>query len=748
MKHALKIGALALLGLALANCGDKHEPRTLYESPAFTLMTDKVSEGEWTATALSDHELQSSYRVEDTENTSGRWALSANIDRYPDFQTDAPLLVALHKLSLEELEKLRTPDGKLLNTGAKWAGVWTRDVSYSIVLALAYLDPQTAMDCLRQKVKNGKIIQDTGTGGSWPISTDRMTWALAAWEIYRVTADTQWLKESFEIIAASAKADTYIAFGEGTLALGESSFLDWREQSYPRWMDPVDIYASEALGTNAVHAATYEILIRMSERLGLPAEAYAERRERLVAQLNGRLWSDSLGYFQQFTYGRHYPALSPRPEALGEALCVLYDLTDSERGRSILRQFPVTPYGTPCFYPQIPDIPPYHNDAIWPFVQGFWNLAAAKVGNQDALLHGMASLYRAAALFLTNKENLVASTGHPDGTELNSDRQLWSVAANLAMTYRVLLGMAFEPEGIRFAPSVPEPFAGTYTAEGFRYRQATLDITVEGWGNQIERFELDGEPADAFLPGDLQGNHTVHIILKANGFTADKQNLVENHFSLPAPEAVAKEDVFVWKPVEWAERYIVFRDGKAWASVAEPTEFKVESPALVVMQVLAVDKLGWQSFLSEPVLFHPEALFGEAETVGTAKADGATGFSGSGFIETTQELNNELTFSFEAPAEGEYWLDFRFSNGNGPLNTENKCAIRSYKFNGEYRGAFVFPQLGEPGDWSHWGYSNPIRVEVRKGQNELVLYYEAMDENMNGAENRAFLDHLRVIPAR
>ena len=85
--------------------------------------------------------------------------------------------------------------------GAKWDGVWTRDISYSILLALAAIEPQIARTSLLRKVERGRIIQDTGTGGSWPCSTDRMTWALAAWEIYLSTGDRDdWLAQSFEII--------------------------------------------------------------------------------------------------------------------------------------------------------------------------------------------------------------------------------------------------------------------------------------------------------------------------------------------------------------------------------------------------------------------------------------------------------------------------------------------------------------------------------------------------------------------
>src|SRR6185295_1194044 len=118
----------------------------------------------------------------------------------------------------------------------------------------------------------GRIIQDTGTGGSWPVSTDRMTWALAAWEVYAMTGDRTWLRQSYDIIRRSAEADRHAAFDPATgLFRGESSFLDWREQSYPRWMQPADIYQSEALGTNAVHHGAYRVLAAMARELGEPA---------------------------------------------------------------------------------------------------------------------------------------------------------------------------------------------------------------------------------------------------------------------------------------------------------------------------------------------------------------------------------------------------------------------------------------------------------------------------------------------
>ena len=74
-------------------------------------------------------------------------------------------------------------------TGQNWPFVWTRDISYSVDLSLAVIAPIRSMNSLLFKVSRDRwaeenqpefVIQDTGTGGSWPISTDRVVWLVAA----------------------------------------------------------------------------------------------------------------------------------------------------------------------------------------------------------------------------------------------------------------------------------------------------------------------------------------------------------------------------------------------------------------------------------------------------------------------------------------------------------------------------------------------------------------------------------------
>ena len=285
------------------------------------------------------------------------------------------------------------PDSTL-RTGAEWGGVWTRDISYSIYLAFAYHEPEIAKISLMKKVNRDRIIQDTGSGGAWPISSDRTVWSIAAWEVYKVTGDEEWLRNSYEIIKNTLEDDYKTIRTENGLYKGESSFLDWREQTYPKWMSNMDIAESMNLGTNVVHYQAHMVLGKMAEALGESGDKYFERAESIKNAINKQLWQEEKGYYAQYLYGRKAMNVSPRFEALGESLAVIFDVADEERSKRIISESPLTPFGATSIYPQIPGIPPYHNNGIWPFVQSYWNLAAAEAGNQEVLSHGLAAIYR------------------------------------------------------------------------------------------------------------------------------------------------------------------------------------------------------------------------------------------------------------------------------------------------------------------------------------------------------------------
>jgi hypothetical protein len=570
---------------------------------------------------------------------------------------------------------------------------------------------------------------------------------LAAWEIYKVTGDGAWLKTAYEVIKNTlADDEKTIRSAKTGMNRGESSFLDWREQTYPKWMSNMDIYMSENLGTNAVHYRANIILAEMAKTLGEPGDTYLNRAGEIKAGMNKYLWMADKGYYGQYLYGRSSLILSPRFEALGEALAVLFDVADPERAKSVLENSPVTAFGTTCIYPQIPGIPPYHNNAIWPFVQSFWNLAAAKTGNEAALLQGLAAIYRPGALFLTNYENFVAQNGDYMGTEINSDRMLWSMAGNMAMVHRVFMGINFEPDGIRFQPVIPETYGGTRTLSNFSYRKANLIITVKGHGNQVASFKLDGNIIEnAFFPATLTGNHTIEIEMKNNSFGDTRINMVENTFSLNNPQVKLTGTKLVWDAIPGAVAYHIYKNGELVRSITE-NQFEVNTGEFAEFKITAVDKDKIESFSSEPVLVCKDSdqKIIEVESFAERSKLPYSNYSGNGFVEISSSKNREISINIVSSVNGTALIDCRYANGTGPWNTDNNCGIRSVYCNSNYAGVWVFPQRGT-NEWSDWGFSNIIEVPLNKGNNQLSIRFEDWNTNMDGEINEALLDYIRVI---
>ena len=380
-----------------------------------------------------------------------------------------------------------------------------------------------------------------------------------------MTGDQAWLRQVYPIIKKSIEDDVQNAYDPQTgLVRGESSFLDWREQTYPRWMQSVDIYESENLGANAVHYQANVVLAEMAQQLGNPA--VAAKHQKLAAQIkrgvNQHLWQVDKGYYGQFLYGRTNLFLSPRTEALGEGLSVLFGLAEGKRAQQVVAKTPITAYGISCVYPQIPGIPPYHNNAVWPFVQSFCALAAAKVGNKASLTESIAAIYRPAALFLTNKENYVAENGDFAGTQINSSNMLWSLSGSLGLVYKVLFGMQFQPDRLVFHPFVPQAFQGQRKLTNFHYRGAVLDIELQGFGNELSSITLDGQPLpDAAVLASLTGWHTVRMVLSSKAPQSAAINRVPNRFSPETPTVSFANNRLTWVKQEGVKMYELLKDG-------------------------------------------------------------------------------------------------------------------------------------------------------------------------------------------
>lgn len=731
---------LLLACLAAVSCGRG----VIWETGTFVLDREGITqkaEGAYRASAPDAGTLVSDYAGAD--KPEGVWHLTRDLSRFAAYEAPTRYEEAMYNLSLEESENAVEADSTL-RTGREWAGVWTRDVSYSTLLAMSHIQTEAAKKSLLRKVNaRGRIIQDTGTGGSWPVSTDRIVWTVAAWELYLVTGDQTWLETIYPFVKQSIDDDLLTDYNPLTgLVKGESSFLDWREQEYPRWMDPADIYNSENLGTCCVHYRALRILAEMERMLGgADAARYDAVADRLKEGINRYLWLEEKGYYAQYLYGRQFLTPSPRSETLGEALAVLWDIATPEQAEKICANMAQQDFGTSCFFPNIPGIPPYHNDAMWPFVQAFWMKACAAAGNEKGVLHSIACIWRNAGLYLTNKENMVIYNGEWQGTEINSSNMLWSLSGNLSVVYSVLFGMQFQPDVLAFHPFVPKAMAGTRSLKGYPYRKAKLDITLEGYGSGISAFYLDGTPAEALLPGSLEGKHEVRIVLDSRQ-KSSQINLVPNAYSPDTPVCIRSDNMLNWEAIEGARSYRVLCDGKPCGETGE-NYFRMDRYG--EYQVIALGTNGFESFASEPVNYvNGNLALVPLEGLGKTENAPYTQYEGKGYLPLSVKENLEVTIPVNIPEAGEYALDFLYANANGPVNTENKCAIRTL-WDGQARlGVVVMPQCGVDA-YGIWKYTPARIVHLEKGEHLFRLSFEPENINMNLETNSAAISKMRLI---
>ena len=146
----------------------------------------------------------------------------------PELSTGYPMIDMLYALAMEEVQ-LDINEKGFFTAGAEWNQAWTRDMSYAIWLSLAASFNKVSVDSLKTRIFNGKILQDTGTGGSYPCSSDRVVWLLAAYEAALLANDNDFYKEVYEVGKNTMLQYLEIIYNtERKRYRGEESFLDWR----------------------------------------------------------------------------------------------------------------------------------------------------------------------------------------------------------------------------------------------------------------------------------------------------------------------------------------------------------------------------------------------------------------------------------------------------------------------------------------------------------------------------------------
>ncbi len=114
---------------------------------------------------------------------------------------------------------------------------------------------------------------------------------------------------------------------------GEQSYLDWREQTYPRWMQPKDIYESMCLGTNVMYAEAFRVRDAMIKELESDyTPLWIGMDKEIANSINNNLWIPNLGYYSEYLYGGVYPIQSQAVDNLGQALSIVFDIANPRNG--------------------------------------------------------------------------------------------------------------------------------------------------------------------------------------------------------------------------------------------------------------------------------------------------------------------------------------------------------------------------------------------------------------------------------
>lgn len=448
-------------------------------------------------------------------------------------------------------------------TGEKWAYVWTRDLSYAADLGLALLDPQRVRNSLDFKLSGWRpevtaaaqipgtpdglqIVQDTGSGGSWPVSTDRLTWALALDATLRTLPASErapFAARALKALSNTIEIDRVAAFDPVSgLYTGEESFLDWRDQTYAAWIpgDLASMASSKALSTNVVIYQALNLAAKLAREHqdDDKAQRYAGWAQALKSAINDRLWLKDEGMYSSLTAGHLDDAPLHKFDWLGQALAIVSGVADDNQARSILARYPHGPLGAPMIWPQQVKAPIYHNRSSWPFVTAYGLRAAAQGRNTAVADVAYAGLMRGAAVNLSNMENLEWLSGQPllldehnpalSGPVINSRRQLWSVGGYLGMVVKNVFGVEALDDGIALRPFITsklrrETFGASneIALHDLRLHGKRIDVRLQlpaASGKDgyyaIERIVLNGKPvAGNIRLVDLADSNRIEITL-------------------------------------------------------------------------------------------------------------------------------------------------------------------------------------------------------------------------------------------
>lgn len=681
-----------------------------------------------------------------TQQGSARtWTLSEDLSEEPRFLAEKmPIMEAVYNLTLEESLLNIHPGsyGDVFWTGTNWHKVWTRDTAMAVQYSLAWIFPEETKNSILEKIIGGTTTpliweEDTGTGGSYPASIDRIIMEIAGWELYKVTGDTEFLEQIYEVSKNTLEQDYHVAYDrESGLFKGETGGLDHRSKTYPDWMDETEqdsifnIADSKAANANIIFAQALKIMAESAKILGKGEDEIADwerKSEDLTQAINERLWLEDRGMYASWEYPEYMGSpVADKVDVIANGYALMFDIADEEQKQEIMENYPLVVYGANTVWPQKNGRQAstiYHNRGVWPGWEATMMIGAKENGNLQLADEIFKSCVRGAGMSLTNKEVIDFETGEG----LHSDRQLWSIGGTLSGYYRVLFGMSYTQDGITFAPYAPDWMEGPYSLTNYPYRDAILNLTVNGNGDTLSSITVNGEekPLDYILPTDASGVYDIVMTVTDSGRRSNI-HLEEDSWAVcpDLPVLTETEDgTLTWE--ENPEYTYKLWTGEAFIPVSGGS-YRPSRDSYGAYSLVAVDKNGISSEMSKPILISPEhsSQTYEAEE-GEYSPENfeatAAGFTGTGYVVDFLAKKTDLKLTVEAPETGRYQISMIYNN-YGDATSGQDCGIRSVYVDGKDAGTMVFPIVKF--DFQQSPY---LFVYLEKGTHTIEIRYNPDD---------------------
>lgn len=433
------------------------------------------------------------------------WHPNYMISKFPDIFTGYNTFDAAYRLALDIFYRCASDEFARPGEKGLWSagqfqgpgegfGVWVRDTTHVAIRIGNLLDPAGARRSLLYTTMAGF---DNGVDGiGLPI--------VGIWDYFLATGDLTLVKETWlNLKGRIARLEERFDSRRGLIAAEQSTSNDaFPEPECGGYSLATEIYFMEAFRAMAKMGKYME---EDQSRIN----QWEEMGDLLLNNIRKQYWKESAGFFTSGPVGSESFS-NDFWESSGQEMAVWprYGIANKEQRAKILDKLPevaMNEFGVNVF-PYREEVNHFCN-AAWVVWTAGMAAAAGRERNLDLLMRLIAQQVRNCVMNKTFYEVIDYKTGRA----WRWPGQLWQAAGFISYFYFGVLGLEYGECGLTLTPAVPKLFSNL-RIESFRYRKATLDFIVHGWGTQ-GTVKLDGTAIDC-IPADIEGKHTVEVLMR------------------------------------------------------------------------------------------------------------------------------------------------------------------------------------------------------------------------------------------